>query len=160
MKVFRACPLVPQRIPIRNANHPAIAPASAVVERRDAIQHIHMKTPPLDKVVSIIVGFGIPGLVLLVAVITAGVAGGAAIVVALATLGGPIGMLGGIALLGVLLLISKALTEYGTEVLLRRVIVGLKQKGHSRPDIMKAIDSYPISKSLKAKLREYVEQHY
>ncbi len=119
-----------------------------------------MKTPPLDKVVSIIVGFGIPGLILLVAVITAGVAGGAAIVVALATLGGPLGMLGGIALLGVLLLISKALTEYGAEVLLRRVIAGLKQKGNSKPDMLKVIDSYPISRSLKAKLREYVEQHY
>ena len=55
---------------------------------------------PFDKLVSFLVGLGVPGLVLVVAVYVAGVAGGAAIVVALATLGGPLGMLGGIALLG------------------------------------------------------------
>src|SRR5437588_10369307 len=114
-----------------------------------------MKIPPLDKIVALLVGFGIPGLVLLVAVATAGVAGGAAVVVALAVLGGPLGMLGGIALLGVLLVISKALTEYGLEVILRRLLAGLKQKGHSKADILKTIDSYPISRGLKAKLREH-----
>ena len=119
-----------------------------------------MKTPPLDKIVAILVGFGIPGLVLLIAVATAGVAGGAAVVVALAVLGGPFGMLGGIGLLGVVLLISKALAEYGLERILRRVLAGLKQKGHSKAAILKAISSYPISRSLKAKLREHVEAHY
>lgn len=119
-----------------------------------------MKTPPLDKIVAIIVGFGIPGLVLLVAVITAGFAGGAAVVVALATLGGPLGMLGGIALLGVLMMISKGLAEYGAEILLRRVLSGLKQKGHTKAEILKSVDSYPISHGLKAKLREYVGQYF
>ncbi|MFC1604405.1 hypothetical protein ACFL5F_05185 [Planctomycetota bacterium] len=67
----------------------------------------------LDKVVTKIVALGVPGLVLLVAMAASGWAGGAAIVTALAILGGPLGMLGGIFVLGVLVLISNALAKYG-----------------------------------------------
>lgn len=111
---------------------------------------------PFDKLVSFLVGLGVPGLVLVVAVYVAGVAGGAAIVVALATLGGPLGMLGGIALLGVLVLISKALAEYGFEALFRAVLRGLRNKGASKAEILRKIGDYQISSDLKAKLREYV----
>ncbi|HLA81187.1 MAG TPA: hypothetical protein VJP78_06185 [Thermoleophilia bacterium] len=119
-----------------------------------------MKKPPLDKLVSILVALGVPGLVLLVAVAAAGVTGGAAIVVALATLGGPLGMLGGIALLALLVLISKALAEYGLEALFRRVLKGLKHKGMSKVEILGAIAAYPISRELKGKLRDSVERFF
>lgn len=111
---------------------------------------------PFDKFVSFLVGLGVPALVLIVAVYAAGVAGGAAIVVALATLGGPLGMLGGIALLGVLVLISKALAEYGFEALFRAVLRGLRDKGSTKEEILKKLNTYKISSELKAKLREYV----
>ena len=69
-------------------------------------------------------------------------------------------MLGGIALLGLLVLISQALTEYGLEMIFQRVIRGLKAKGLTKEEILKKIDGYPISIELKLKLREYVERFY
>ena len=113
---------------------------------------------PFDKLVSFLVGLGIPALVLIAAVSAAGAAGGAAIVVALAALGGPLGMLGGIALLGVMVLISKALTEYGFEALFRAVLRGLRDKGATKEEILTKLDTYKISSELKAKLREYVNK--
>jgi len=120
----------------------------------------NMKKPPLDKLVGILVGLGVPGLVLLVAVAAAGVTGGAAIVVALAALGGPFGMLGGIAVLGILVLISKGLAEYGFEVIFKQVLQGLKKKGMSKAEILAKIESYPISFEMKAKSRDYVEKFW
>ena len=55
---------------------------------------------PIDKVAEKIAALGIPGLVLIVFMTGSGFSGRAAIVVALATLGGPLGMLGGISFWG------------------------------------------------------------
>ena len=107
----------------------------------------------LDKVVSKIVALGVPGLVLLVAMAASGWAGGAAIVTALAILGGPLGMLGGIAVLMVLALISNALAKYGFEKVFAASVKRFEQKGMSREEIVRRVDRYPISKDLKSKLR-------
>lgn len=56
----------------------------------------------MDRLVSKIAALGVPGLVLLVAMSATGYAGAAALTTALAALGGPLGMLGGIAVLGLL----------------------------------------------------------
>ena len=69
----------------------------------------------LDRVVSVTIGLGVPGLVLLVAMGASGWAGAAAITTALARSGEPLGMLGGMASLAVLVLISRALAECGFE---------------------------------------------
>ena len=113
-----------------------------------------------DKLVARLVALGVPGLVLVVAVATTGLAGGAAIVAALAVLGGPFGMWGGVALLLLLVLISYALAEYGLETLFVAVLKGLRQKGWTKQQILKKIDSYPISIGLKLKLRMYVDQFW
>ena len=63
----------------------------------------------LDKIADKIAALGVPGLVLVIVMGTTGWAGAAALTTALAVLGGPLGMLGGIALLGVMLLISRAI---------------------------------------------------
>jgi hypothetical protein len=73
-----------------------------------------MKTP-LDKIVARLVALGIPGLVLVSIVYFVGPAGGATIITALALLGGPLGMMGGIAVLVLSVLVSKVLAEYGFE---------------------------------------------
>lgn len=114
----------------------------------------------MEKVVSKIVALGIPGLILLVAIATSGVAGGAAIVAALAFLGGPFGMLGGIALLGLLVLISNAISEYGFEAIFKAVIRNMKEKGMTKEGILKKIESYPISKKLKLTLKDYLSQYW
>lgn len=66
-----------------------------------------------DKIVDTITGLGVPGLVLLFAMALTGYAGAAAITTALAALGGPFGMIGGIGMLVVLALISKGLAKWG-----------------------------------------------
>lgn len=111
----------------------------------------------MDKLVAKIVGLGVPGLVLLFAISSVGVAGAAAIVASLALLGGPFGMLGGIGTLCLLVLISDGITKYGFENIYKSVIKGLLQKGESKKSIFNKIEKYPISKGLKLKLKDYLE---
>ena len=111
----------------------------------------------MDKIVSKIVALGVPGLVLLVAMAVSGWVGAAAITTALAMLGGPFGMLGGIAVLGILSMISQGIAEYGFEALLEATISGLQAKGKTTAQIEKEINSYPISKELKLKIQEYLQ---
>ena len=107
---------------------------------------------PFDKVINTIAGLGVPGLVLVVAISVAGYTGGAALTTALAALGGPLGMLGGIAVLGILALISWAIAEFGFEKIVLAVIKELKRKGRNREDILKEIERYPISRGMKLKI--------
>ena len=112
----------------------------------------------MDKIVDKIAALGVPGLVLLVAMAVTGYAGAAAITGALALLGGPFGMLGGIAVLGILGLISKGIAEYGFEKIFHAVVDQLRKKGKSIADIEREVNSYPISKNLKLKIRDYLRE--
>jgi hypothetical protein len=112
----------------------------------------------MDKIVDKIAALGVPGLVLLVAMGVSGWAGAAAITTALAMLGGPFGMLGGIAVLGILTLISQAIAEYGFEKLFQAVIDELLKKGKSKIEIGREVMSYPISKQLKIKIVDYLRE--
>ena len=114
----------------------------------------------MDKVVDKIVALGVPGLILLVALNVVGFAGAAAITTALAVLGGPIGMLGGIALLGVLGLIAKAISDYGFERIYRGVVIRMKEQGYSLEQILRKIDGLLISRDLKAKLKDFIRDHW
>jgi hypothetical protein len=110
-----------------------------------------------QKAVSALVGMGIPGLVLLAVMATTGFAGAAAITTALAALGGPFGMLGGITLLIGMGLAAKALAEYGYPKVAEAVVRGLIDKGESRESIRKTLDSIPkwiISTRIRNKVRE------
>ena len=107
----------------------------------------------MEKIVSKIVALGVPGLVLLTAVHMAGYAGAAAVIAALSALG-PGGIIGGIATLGVIGVITQGLTEYGMEALFSSVVRELIKKGETKESILNKIAKYPISKSLKSKLRE------
>ena len=114
----------------------------------------------LDKAVEIIAGLGIPGLVLIMLMAASPWFGAAAIATSLAALGLGFGMLGGIATLGILAFISKALAKFGFEELFKAVLVKLKKDGVTYEEILKKIDKYPISKELKRKLREFIEEFY
>ena len=111
----------------------------------------------MDKIVDKIAALGVPGLVLVVAMAATGWAGAAAITTALAALGGPIGMLGGISVLIVLALISKGLTTYGFEALFKATIRKLRKQDLSNGEIMDKVKSYPISKELKTKIMHYID---
>lgn len=112
----------------------------------------------MDKIVDKIVALGVPGLVLLVAMAATGWAGAAAITTALAVLGGPLGMLGGIGVLVVLALISKGLATYGFEKLFVASVKKLHEKGTSKEDILRKIEAYPISKGMKLKIKDHLAQ--
>ena len=116
-----------------------------------------MRNIPITMVVEIITGLGVPGLVLLVAMSVSGWAGAAAITTALATLGGPLGMLGGITLLGGLVLIASAIPRFGFWRIFKRVLENLKEQGKTNEEILQEIDDYPIANELKQKLRDYIE---
>jgi NADH:ubiquinone oxidoreductase subunit 4 (subunit M) len=112
----------------------------------------------VDAVVDKLVALGVPGLVLLVAIATMGVSGGAAIVAALAFLGGPFGMMGGIAVLGVVGLVSQALASYGLEAIFKAVVERLREQGKSHAEIRQELASYPISRTLKLSLLEHLDR--
>jgi hypothetical protein len=86
----------------------------------------------MDQLVDKIAALGVPGLVLVVTMAVTGWAGAAALTTALALLGGPFGMLGGIALLGILGLISKGLSDYGFEAIFKAIVDELMRKGKSK----------------------------
>jgi len=101
------------------------------------------------ELIASIAGLGVPGLVLLTAMSATGFAGAAAITTALASLGGPLGMLGGIALLGTLALISRGLASYGFDAIFDAVLEELRKQGKSAGDISAEISSYPLPRFIK-----------
>lgn len=111
----------------------------------------------MDKIVAKIAALGVPGLVLVIAIGATGLAGGAAITAALATLG-PGGMIGGIATLGVLGLISEGIAKYGMDAIFSAVVIELYKRGETKESILNKIQKYPVSKDLKRRLRESLEK--
>ena len=114
----------------------------------------------LDRIVETLVGLGIPGLLLLLIIFFVGPVGAAALTTALAALGGPLGMLGGIAVLLLLTLVSKGLATYGIEKIFRRVVDGLREKGTTKEEVLAYIERLKISRTLKLKLRTYILEHW
>lgn len=82
----------------------------------------------MDKLISKLVGLGVPAVVLVIAMGTTGLSGAAAITAALASLG-PFGMLGGIGTLGVITIISQGLSEYGFDAIFTALIKEFFKKG-------------------------------
>lgn len=111
----------------------------------------------MEKVVSKIAALGVPGLILLTAISATGLSGAAAITSALAALG-PFGMLGGIATLGVIGLLSQGIVEFGVDVIFVAVVKELYKKGECKDSILRKINKYPVSKSLKRKLKEELDK--
>lgn len=110
----------------------------------------------MDKVADKIAAFGVPGLVLVVAMTATGWAGAAALTTALAALGGPLGMLGGLAMLGLVGLIARGVTEFGFEAIFKAVVARLREDGLSGTEIKQKVRAYPISQALKVKILWYL----
>ena len=111
----------------------------------------------LDTIISKVAALGVPGLILVVAITATGLTGAAAITAALAMLG-PAGMIGGIATLGVAGLISEGIARYGVEAIFKGVIRKLYFQGETKASIKAKVEKYPITKSLKSKLYEMLDQ--
>ena len=104
----------------------------------------------MDKLVNKIVGIGVPGLMLVVAISMTGLSGAAAITAALALLG-PGGMIGGIITLFISGAIASAFAEYGFDALFEAIVKKLYKKGESKETIRRKIENGPWSEKLKAK---------
>ena len=96
-------------------------------------------------------------MILVMAINATGLFRGAAITTALAALG-PFGMMGGIATLGVIALISEGITKYGVDAIYSSVVKELYRRGESKDSIKDKINKYPVSKSLKRKLTDSLDK--
>ena len=114
---------------------------------------------PIDKVVEKIAGLGVPGIVLVVKMGATGFTGAAALTTALAFFGGPFGMLGGIATLGVTAFIASAIIKYGYKEILKAVLKEHIKRGKTKQEILRKIKDYPISKSLKVKIEFEINRY-
>lgn len=112
----------------------------------------------MDDIIEKIAALGIPGLVLIVAVKATGYFGAAALTTALASLGGPFGMLAGIGTLGVIGLIAQGMSRFGFEAIFKSVLVELYKQGHTKEELLAKIKAYPISRNLKNKLIDHVNK--
>jgi cobalamin biosynthesis protein CbiD len=109
----------------------------------------------MDEVVRKVAALGLPGVLLVITMAATGFAGAAAITTALATLGGPFGMMGGIAVLGITGLVADALGKYGIDGLLTGIYMERKKK-EPKEKLCKEINDLAISSDLKRKLREII----
>ena len=115
-----------------------------------------MEKSDFKQLVSKIAALGVPGLVLVVAMGVSGYAGAAALTTALAALGGPMGMLGGMAVLGLLTLISQGIAAYGLEAVFEAVVEELANQGKTKEQISEEIESYPIPGFIKKWIKDAV----
>jgi|GEM_PF-1908725 Uncharacterized protein conserved in archaea len=117
----------------------------------EAKQHL-----TLDELAHKIALIGLPALAFVVAcsiASSAGLAGGAVVVAALAMLGGPVGLVGGLLTLGLLTLIADAVSKYGLNSVLLESFKARRERGISMEQIHSEIDSLWISDELKYKLK-------
>ncbi|XBG76872.1 hypothetical protein V4S31_07230 [Enterococcus cecorum] len=109
----------------------------------------------MDKITSKIAALGVPGLILVFAISMTGLSGGAAITTALAVAVG--GMIGGIATLGVIGLLTECIAKYGVDAVALAVVKELYKKGETKETIKRKINKYLLSKDLKRKLNEMID---
>ncbi len=108
----------------------------------------------MDEFVRKAAALGLPAIMLVIVMATTGLAGAAAITAALAALGDPAGMLGGIALLGIIGLATETLSKYGLEAVLIEIYRQRLQNGNSKSSLCGEIRNLPISTELKRTLKE------
>lgn len=111
----------------------------------------------MNKIVEKMAALGLPGLVLLTAISATGLSGAAAITTALAALG-PGGMIGGIAWLGIIGVISGEMAKYGFENIFRAVVMSMYMEGETEESLKQKVRKYPITKSLKLKLISDIDE--
>jgi hypothetical protein len=112
----------------------------------------------MDEVIRKVAALGLPGVILVVVMATTGLTGAAAITSALAILGGPAGMLGGIAVLGMTALLTDVLTKFGIELALMR-IYEIRSEKESIEKLCQEIHRLPfISNELKQKVKTIIDK--
>lgn len=112
----------------------------------------------MDEVIRTVAAFGFPGVILLIVMATTGLSGAAAITSALAILGGPVGMLGGIGALLVVGKLADLLAQFGTELVLIR-IYEIRSEKEPLEKLCHEIDNLPfINNELKQKVKTVIDK--
>ncbi|MBD2521583.1 hypothetical protein [Nostoc sp. FACHB-133] len=105
----------------------------------------------MDDIVQKLAGLGLPGVILVILTVTTG-GSSAAVAATLTALGGPFGIVGGIALLGLVTLVGDTVTGYGIEAILKGIYTE-RSKTESVIFLLKEIQGLPITEELKLKLK-------
>jgi hypothetical protein len=124
---------------------------------RLAVYETQQKSRNFLRVVDLLAAAGVPGLVLLGAMAVSGFTGAAAITVALASIGGPAGMLGGI---GVLVSIGVAIAKFGISELSIAVVKKILET-KSQATVLQEINALPrvIPQKFRAKAKAMLADH-
>ena len=105
----------------------------------------------MDEIVKKLAGLGLPGVILVILTVTSG-GSSAAVAAALTAVGGPFGIVGGIALLGLITVVGDAIAGSGIEAILKAVYTE-RSKSESVRLLLKEIKDLPITEELKLKLK-------
>ena len=108
----------------------------------------------MDEVVKKLAGLGLPGIILVILTATSG-GSSAAVAAALTAVGGPFGILGGIALLGLISVVGDAIAGFGIEAILKAVYTE-RSKTESISFLLREIKDLPITEELKLKLKNEI----
>lgn len=111
----------------------------------------------VDEIGRKIASLGTPAILFAVAASVAsgmGLVGGAVVTTALAMLGGPFGMVGGLIAMGVLTVIADAVSKYGIEAVLVATFNARREQGATLGEIHQGIDNLWISDEFKLKLKK------
>ena len=110
--------------------------------------------------INTITGLGVPGLLFFYIMAASGLTGAAAVTFTLAAIG-PGGMIGGVAALVLVGLISSTIAEYGFDELNKAIVEEFKNKGYSKRSIHNWINSrWFLSKAKKAYLHQVVNENF
>jgi hypothetical protein len=105
----------------------------------------------MDEIVKKLAGLGLPGIILVILTVTSA-GSNAAVVAALTAIGGPFGIVGGIALLGLITVVGDTVAGYGIEAVLKAIYTE-RSKTESVRFLLKEIKDLPISEELKLRLK-------
>lgn len=105
----------------------------------------------MNEIVKKLAGLGLPGVILVILAVTSG-GSSAAVAATLTALGGPFGIVGGIALLGLITVAGDAVAGYGIEAILK-AIYEERSKTESVTFLLNEIKDLPITEELKLKLK-------
>ncbi|KYC42722.1 hypothetical protein WA1_15395 [Scytonema hofmannii PCC 7110] len=108
----------------------------------------------MDEIAKKLAGLGLPGIILVVLTAASG-GSSAAVAAALTAWGGPFGIVGGIAILGLISVVGDAVAGFGLEALLK-AIYSERSKTESLRVLLKEIKDLPITDELKLKLKHHL----
>jgi small GTP-binding protein len=112
----------------------------------------------MDEVIRKVAALGLPAVIFTVVMATTGLTGAASITTALAILGGPAGMLGGILALGTSGILADYLAKFGIEIALMR-IYEIRSEKENVENLCQEIDNLPyISNELKSKVKTFIDK--